>query len=156
MLSGEAAALNPIVYLDVELLGRMTFVLRADIVPKTADCFRCWCLDKSLRGSWLCRIVPHSHCQGGFLGSFGDDEGRVFPQEDENFLLRHTGPGVLSLCNRGPDTNSSSFFLHFAENSRFDEKHVVFGCCSDEKSLRVVFEIERNGKDVQVRDCGVL
>ena len=145
-------ALNPLVYIEVESFGRMTFELRADIVPKTSERFRSWCSEKTLKGSRLCRIVPHSHCQGG--GFVVDTEGHREDVRDENFLLRHTGPGVLSLCNRGPDTNGTSFFVHFAENPRFDEKHVVFGCCSDEKSLGVLFEIEKNGKDVLVTECG--
>ncbi|TMW55208.1 hypothetical protein Poli38472_013099 [Pythium oligandrum] len=68
-------------------------------------------------------------------------EDRRVTFEDENFILRHTGPGVLSMVNTGPDSNASQFYLHFAPNAAFDNKHVVFGSLLGSESMGVLREI---------------
>ncbi len=85
--------------------------------------------------------------------------GGKFP--DENFKLRHTGPGLLSMANSGPNTNGSQFFLTTVECPWLDGKHVVFGAVT--AGMDVVKQIEslgsssgRTSQNITIVDCGQL
>jgi len=134
---------------DGKPLGRIVVELRSDVVPKTAENFRALCTGEKgfgYKGSSFHRVIPQF-----MWAKFAD----------ENFTLKHTGPGVLSMANAGPNTNGSQFFLCTAKTDWLDGKHVVFGQVVE--GMDVVKEMEALGSQsgrtkakVEIADCGEL
>merc|ERR1711933_405730 len=162
---------NPVCYFDItaggKAIGRIEMTLRADVVPKTAENFRALCtMEKGFgyKGCPFHRVIPDFMCQGGDFTNMNGTGGKsIYGNKfaDENFKLKHTGPGILSMANAGPGTNNSQFFLCTVKTAWLDGKHVVFGSVT--KGMDVVKKIEtygsKNGKtscQIIIAACGQL
>ncbi|CAG9759997.1 unnamed protein product [Ceutorhynchus assimilis] len=169
---------NPVVFFDVSVgtteIGRMIFELFADVVPLTSENFRQLCTGEykkdsvslGYKGAGFHRVIKDFMIQGGDFVN-GDGTGvmsiygtSTFP--DENFTIKHDGPGLLSMANSGKDTNGCQFFITCAKCNFLDKKHVVFGRVID--GLLVMRKIENvptgpNNKPkipITITQCGQL
>jgi cyclophilin family peptidyl-prolyl cis-trans isomerase len=167
---------RPKVFFDITIdsadAGRITFELYNDIVPKTAENFRALCTgelagtDKafSYKGTPFHRIIPEFMLQGGDTTKGNGTGGKSIYGEkfkDENFTVKHTKEGLLSMANAGKNTNGSQFFITTVPCNWLDGKHVVFGEVVD--GMDLVKKIEKLGsssgapkKKVVISDCGQL
>ncbi|CAI9104734.1 OLC1v1003471C5 [Oldenlandia corymbosa var. corymbosa] len=145
------------VFLDVDIdkqrAGRIVIGLYGEVVPKTVENFRALCtgeLGKASNGKPLHykgtpfhRIIPGFMIQGGDI-VYGNGKGNMSifggTFRDENFKIKHSHAGIVSMVNSGPDSNGCQFFITTVKTSWLDGEHVVFGKVIE--GMDTVFAIE--------------
>ncbi|VCX40855.1 unnamed protein product [Gulo gulo] len=149
---------HSIVFLDItgdsKHSGHVSFKLFADRAPKTAKNLCALSTGEKgfgYKGACFHRIIPGSTCQGGdFTCHNGTGSKSIYGEkfDDKNFILKHTGPGILSMANVRPYINSSQFFICSANTEWLENKYVFFGKVKE--GMKTIKAMEcfgaRNGK----------
>jgi cyclophilin family peptidyl-prolyl cis-trans isomerase len=117
---------NPTVTLATTM-GDVQLEIFQDKAPKTSANFLKLVRDGYYDGLTFHRVIPGFMIQGGCpKGDGTGGPGYEIPDEFHP-LLRHTGPGIVSMANAGPNTGGSQFFITLDATPWLDGKHAIFG-----------------------------
>lgn len=160
-----------------QIIGRLFFELRNDVCPIACANFMSLIAGSKgmgrdgilyhYKGIRIHRIIKNLLFESGDLDdACGNCSKSIYNNgglfRDENFILRHAGPGCISYCNRGFDSNGSLFQVSFTQNSDLDGKYVVFGCLASPESFDCLSRINDYGtahgaplEELRIHNCGI-
>jgi cyclophilin family peptidyl-prolyl cis-trans isomerase len=140
--------------------GDILVDLHSDLVPVTVNNFVFLAREGFYDGVIFHRVIANFMAQSGDpTGTGTGGPGYQFADELDQ-TLRHSGPGVLSMANAGPNTNGSQFFITHVATSWLDGKHSVFGQVVD--GMEVLLSIpprdpsHRNAPAVAIKRIEIL
>ncbi|KAL7795877.1 cyclophilin-like domain-containing protein [Trichoderma ceciliae] len=111
-------------------MGTVTFELYTSHAPKTCTNFTTLVNRGYYSSTIFHRIIPNFMIQGGDPSGTGRGGSSIYGDKFEDEIdpsLKHTGAGILSMANAGPNTNGSQFFITLAPTPWLDGKHTIFG-----------------------------
>lgn len=142
-------------------MGPLNLELFCEQVPKTCENFLKHCVNGYYNGTKFHRSIRNFMIQGGDPTSkTGEPTGRggasIWNEKfDDEFHpgLSHTGRGILSMANAGPNSNGSQFFITFRSCKHLDGKHTIFGkLVGGFETLTEMERIEVDNKDSPIED----
>ncbi|KAI8118107.1 hypothetical protein FF38_05791 [Lucilia cuprina] len=140
-------------------LGPLNFELYCDQVPKTCDNFLRHCSNGYYTGTKFHRSIRNFMIQGGDPTGTGTGGQSVWGKKFEDEFkpnLSHTGRGMLSMANLGPNTNGSQFFITYRSCKHLDGKHTIFGkLVGGLDTLQKMEQIEVDNKDRPIEDITI-
>jgi peptidyl-prolyl isomerase G (cyclophilin G) len=171
---------NGFCFLHISIAGghpqRIVIQLFRSIVPKTCDNFASLCAAPgrttpskpipTYRGSIFHRVVPQFMVQGGDFTQFSGTGGHAANGgtfADESFQITHDCAGVVSMANKGKDTNGSQFFITLQATPHLNNKHVAFGRVIEGMNVvqSMATDVELEGtkptamQKIVIVDCGL-
>jgi peptidyl-prolyl cis-trans isomerase-like 1 len=111
-------------------VGKIIVELYNDHAPKTCKNFATLAQRGYYNGVVFHRVIPAFMIQGGDSTGTGRGGSSIYGEKFEDEIhpdLKHTGAGILSMANSGPNTNGSQFFITLAPTPWLDGKHTIFG-----------------------------
>ncbi|KAF3050511.1 heme binding [Didymella keratinophila] len=141
-------------------VGLITVELYNEHAPKTCKNFSGLAQRKYFDGLIFHRIIPSFMIQGGDPTGTGRGGESIYGEKFEDEIspaLKHTGAGILSMANSGPNTNGSQFFITLAPTPWLDGKHTIFGRVkSGMQSVKKLGLVKTDREDRPVEEVKIL
>lgn len=140
-------------------MGVLTVELYTDHAPRTCHNFATLASRNYYDGTVFHRIIPDFMIQGGDPTGTGRGGASMYGEKFEDEIrkdLKHTGAGILSMANSGPNTNGSQFFITLAPTPWLDGKHTIFGrVSSGMKVVQRMGMVKTDSEDRPVEDLKI-
>eukprot|EP01098_Paradermamoeba_levis_P007693 TRINITY_DN3206_c0_g1_i1.p1 TRINITY_DN3206_c0_g1~~TRINITY_DN3206_c0_g1_i1.p1 ORF type:complete len:160 (+),score=31.13 TRINITY_DN3206_c0_g1_i1:155-634(+) len=141
-------------------IGQITFELYWDHAPKTCENFYELSKKGYYDGTIFHRIIKDFMAQAGDPTGTGRGGSSIYGKKFEDELtreLKHTGAGILSMANSGPNTNGSQFFITLAPCPWLDGKHTIFGrVSSGMETVKRLGNVQTDSTDRPVEEIKIL